>query len=382
MTLVALDITGDRITARGGPAGQAPRAVALDGDRAEMPLALSLEAKHPRPGRAGIALCRRSPHLACVDFLHRLGEPGEWRIGRHRLDVSQALTVVLAELPKRLSKPRGVVLVAPGYLTPVQMNLLAKLSQEAGLPVTGAVTRGLAAALASYAQHPWHNVGVVVDVDNHALLCTVLRPADLEMHVLGQWQFPMLGLRRWRERLLAFLADQCVRVSRRDLRDSPEAEQVVFDQLDHVLDTCQANEVVSIRIQARHWFQTVALQADEIRAACRPLAVPGADQIHAALVWAEQQMTSATIYLTTEAMRLPGLVAAVYHRCQNRVPVVVLPAEAPANAAHELACRIDRGELAPGLLDPAAPLPLVERAESPEVIPFPRMPTRAANDMN
>jgi hypothetical protein len=171
-----------------------------------------------------------------------------------------------------------------------------------------------------------------------------------------------------------------VRASRRDPRDSPDADQMVYEQLEAVLDACGQNQPVPLRVQASHWLQAWTMQPAEAVAACAALARQVAHEVHAALRWAEQQMTSATVYFSAGAARLPGLAAAVYQRCENRAPVVVLSPAGPARAAFALAQRVAHGELPPGLFEPTVPLPCVERQESPTVLPFPGQENRAAND--
>ena len=79
--LVGLDLNSSRIRAVSGPPGLA-QPLSFDGAEGELPLAISLEGRHPEAGRAGLALCRRLPHLACLDFLPCLGQPRQWTAGR------------------------------------------------------------------------------------------------------------------------------------------------------------------------------------------------------------------------------------------------------------------------------------------------------------
>src|SRR4051812_25797355 len=95
MNVVGLDLNSTRARAVHGPAGGKPRPIALDGAQSELPLALSLEGRQPEVGRAGLALCRRLPHLAVLDFLPYLGDRRDWAAGRHRLDAGRALALVL-----------------------------------------------------------------------------------------------------------------------------------------------------------------------------------------------------------------------------------------------------------------------------------------------
>ncbi len=48
--------------------------------------------------------------------------------------------------------------------------------------------------------------------------------------------WPQLAVRLWKNKLLDAVSDRCVRMCRRDQRDSAEAEQALYEQLDEVLD--------------------------------------------------------------------------------------------------------------------------------------------------
>jgi hypothetical protein len=376
VTFTALDLNADRVWALSGSAGKPPVMERLDGEQAELPLALSLENRTVQVGGAGLALIRKSPHLACASFLPRLGQRIEWRHGRHRLDTQRALWTVFHRLRELLPNRKALAVAAPSYLTSEQVNLLVQTAREAKLPVIAALPRSLAAALASYADQPWHDIGIVLDVDDHALTIGVFRPNDAELCLLGQKALPALGLKLWRERLMCLIADRCVRTSRRDPRACPDADQMVYEQLDGVFDACSQNRAATAEIQASEWYQTIALPHLEVITACAPLARQTALEVNAALIWAEQHLTTASIWLTAGVARLPGLIAATYIATENRVPVSVLPANSAARAALELVQRIDEGELGPGYYGGSAPLPLPDRSAGPFTIPFPER-TRA-----
>lgn len=381
MTLATLDLNADRIWAMSGGAGQLPQVVHLDGDQAELALALSFEKRELKVGRAALGHLRRSPHLVCKGFLPRLGEHCEWQGGGHRLNASDAYRSILKSVRQKLNSVKGLVLALPSYFSRDQVSLAVTLTQDVGLPVLGTVSRGLAAALATYSDHPWHGVGVVVDIDDHALTCTVLRPSETEMVCQGKRIVTALGLRIWREKLLGRLAELCIRICRRDPRHSPEADQAVYDQLDAVLDGCSQNRAVPVKVQATEWFQALTLQPAEAAGACALLANQTAQEIQAALTWAEQQMTNPSLWFTAGAARLPGLAAAVYGRCSNRVPIAMLSAAAVAQAAHGLAERIHDGELPASFFDPVAPLPILDRSENPPMIPFPAPLRQTADEL-
>src|SRR5439155_16478606 len=152
-----------RVRAVQGPPQLAPRALALDEARDELPMILSLEGRHPQVGRAGAALCRQSPHLACLDFLAHLGESREWVAGRHRLDPAKAMSVVFERLQAVCTEVRGMVLVLPAYLARTQVNILLPLVRKVRLPVLGSVRSPLAQALAAHAAEPWTGSALIVD---------------------------------------------------------------------------------------------------------------------------------------------------------------------------------------------------------------------------
>src|SRR5262245_50954070 len=91
---IGLDLNATRARAVVGAIETQPRALALEGQSEELPLALSLENRHIDVGSPGLALCRRLPHLACLEFLGCLGTAQQWSVGRHRLDASRALSLV------------------------------------------------------------------------------------------------------------------------------------------------------------------------------------------------------------------------------------------------------------------------------------------------
>lgn len=369
MTHTALDLNADRVWALSGSGGQGPHVERIEGEHSELPLVLSLEGRSVEVGQAGARLVRKSPHLVCAGFLPRLGQNCEWQHGRHRLGPNGALKHVFARLAAALPNRKAMAMALPAYLANPQVNLLVQTAREAGLPIVGALPRNLAAGLASYGDHPWHDLGIVVDVDDHALTLGIFRPNDADLCALGQKALPLLGLRAWRERLMAAIADRCIRWSRRDPRECPEADQMIYEQLDRIFEACSQNRPAKLEVQGREWFQTLVLTPAEAAAATSALARQAAEEIHAALAWAEQQLTSASIYFTAGVGRLPGLAAAVYHRCENKAAVAVLPGSAAALAALELARRIDKGELAAGYFGSAAPLP--DRGETPNTLPFP-----------
>src|SRR5262245_3029382 len=103
--VIGLDLNATRARAAVGAVETQPRALPLEGQSDELPLALSLENRHIEIGSPGLAICRRLPHLACFEFLASLGTDQQWSAGRHRLDASRALSVVFDHIRPTLSGP-------------------------------------------------------------------------------------------------------------------------------------------------------------------------------------------------------------------------------------------------------------------------------------
>jgi hypothetical protein len=378
MPLAVLDWTANHVRAWAAHVeGVPPRPVRLEGERAELPLALFLEKRHVRLGQAGLTLCRQWPQQVCLDLLPTLGTTKIWKYGRHCLTPEQALALLVGQVREKLTGIKKVLLTVPAYLSDTQIELLRKILTEAGLKVLGLLRRSLSIGLASHWEHPWLNVGVLVDVDEHALSCTLLRPDPVDLHLVRQRSFPALGLRWWRERLLSAVADLCIRQHRRDPRAVAEADQLLFDQSDRLLDTLSQGQSMAVNVQVGPWVQQMNVSAATGAAECGTLAGKAAHAALAALTSTLRLASSGTVYVTPEAARLPGLAAAFYAQSNSQVPVVLLRSAAE-EAALELAQRIDQGKLAPcdsqTLSVPLAP-PHTE--DNPATLRFPEKQRKA-----
>jgi hypothetical protein len=377
--LVGFDLNATRIRAVSGPLTCAPRSFPLDGSREELPMALSLQGRSPEVGRAGLALCRRAPHLACFNFLPELGAPRQWTADRHRLDAAQALTLVLQRLQPMCHTSRGLVFALPAYLAPSQVNLVASRTQPLRLPLLGSVAAPLAAALAAYAEQPWYGTAVVVDVDDQALSMVTLMAGDGHIQELDTRILQGLNLRVWKDRLLAAIADRCIQQSRRDPRDSAAAEQCLYDGLDDALDACRQGRTVDLVLQTPQWYQNLILQPEEVVQYCAPMCRPVVDGLESIQAATKPAEAPRVLLLTAAAGRLPGLVA-VLQKCLSELgpapspappaegdedlvleddepSLTVLAPDAVARAAHALAVRFHRRELPAGHLDHQAPVP-------------------------
>jgi molecular chaperone DnaK (HSP70) len=398
-TLIGLDLNATRARAVQGPAHVLPRTLPLAGTQEDLPMILSLKGRQAEVGRAGVALCRLLPHLTCADFLAHLGESREWHAGRHRLDAVKALALVFAQLAPAIGGAQGVVLAVPAYLTQAQVMLLPPLAEMARLPLLGTVQAPLATALAAYLAQPWSGVALVVDGDEHSLTAAAVLADGDQLSVRAVQSCSQLSLRIWKGRLIDAIADRCIRQSRRDPRDCAPAEQALYEQIENALDAGSGGKAVEFLLQTNQWYQHLLLRPEEFTAYC--------DRLVGQMMQAIQEMLTANacrealriVLVSRAAGRLPGLVAALHKAFAERllaaeiqpsgdfgedllaehaepaasdfgeellaqraepVGVVVLSADASAQAAHQLAARFLGGELSRGHLDFSIPLPKSE----------------------
>jgi FHA domain len=377
MTLVALDLNATRIRALcGSPADI--RSLPLDGQEVELPLALSLEGRQPALGRAGTALCRRSPHLACTAFLPYLGERREWAGPRIRLDAGRALSLVLEHVAGQCPRHNAVAVAVPGYLFGEQLTQIVKLGEKAKLKIQGTVDAALAATLAAHARQTWFGLALVGDVDDHALTWSAVNIEGSSARVLSNQTQPQLSLAAWKERLLAAVSDAFIRKSRRDPRDSAEAEQSLYDQLDGVLQACAEGDQAEVAVRSPQWYQNLVLGPADLAQATTALRDRALASFTTLCTAAASHGTPRVVVLTATASRLPGLLISLEHFLsdlaytdedqpsedfgaglldEESIPphVQVLGAEDVARATLELGERLDRGVLHPGHLE-AVPL--------------------------
>ncbi len=373
--LVGLDLNSSRARAVAGSADAPPQTLPLDAPFEELPAWLNLEGRKVEVGRSGAAVCRRLPHLAVSGFLAQLGGRKRWSGDFQALDASDATRLLLGRLRAAFPEAAGVTLTTPAYLDAVQDAMVRGLSGEARLPLLATVAAPLAAAMAAHAEQSWSGAAFVLDADDHALTWTAVLAEGDAARLLGTQTRPELGLRAWKTRLLNCLADRCVRQSRRDPRDSADADQSLYDQLDDVLTLCRAGRPFEVAVRSPTWFQNLNVQPEELTAFCAGLVRQTLEAMRALQTTAGMP---GAVLVTAAAGRLPGLTGALEEAVrpsgpkpepsadwgedlidtalESSGPLHVLGEEAVARAAHDLAARIDRGEMAAGPVE-LAPLP-------------------------
>jgi hypothetical protein len=353
---VGLDLDSSRVRAMAGEPGRPARPLLLDEPHADLPMAVFLEKRLPEPGRPALGNARRTPHLACFDFLASLGTPHLWQAGRHRFDAAGLLLLILDRIRTATPRPEHLASVLPIYLAPSKVNALNAAMERAKLTVRGSAVLPLALLAACDLMDRRPTLTLVIDVDNHALTGTVVVCEAQHARVLAQTIQPRLNERVWKERLLDALSDRCVRACRRDPRDSAAAEQALYDQLDDAMDRAYHGQRSEIAVRSESWFQNLIHMPDDFDTYCAPL-------VRQAMAALREPMTTASpvppqaVWLTMAAGRLPGLVPALRDQLGDRTTVSVLSADAGTKAAVALAGRWFRDELPRMHLDTSIPLP-------------------------
>ena len=417
MTLIGLDLNATRARAiQGENLGSGPHVplgLPLEGNERELLLAVSLEERQPRVGRAGAGLCRRSPHLACMDFLPYLGEDRLWTGGRHQLDAATALALVCEYLQRRIGRAEGVTVALPPYFHEAQAALLADVAGRARWRLLGSVPSPIAVALAAHEHLPWSGQAVVIDLDGYALTLSAVAVREDRVRVLHVHPATRLGRSVWLSRLLDGAALRCIRLSRRDPREVAETEQALFDQLAVVLDSRAGAEPVQLVLQTPHWYQHLKFTPDELSALCAPLVQRTLAELHQFLAEVAPSISPprtggdmegvGAVLMTGPAARLPGLAAAVEELIYQpeaepaleeesddfgesliendmlAARVHVLDEDAVARAAFDLALRQHRGDLPRGHVDCVSIPSSNAKERGPTRLPF-RGPTDKGSD--
>lgn len=375
--LLGVDLNAGRARATYGKASR-NKIYLLDDPATDLSLTISLDKRTPELGRAALAIARKLPHTLCQNYLPQIGQPFEWKHGRHALNADGLISVTLAQLAKVTNNNAGVSVALPPYLSVPQVTKLLQLAEKQKLKVRGTASSPLALA-AERATQFWTtqqttentdgsgihrsarptNV-LIVDVDDYALTASFVRLGMDEVRLLASAAYPRLGGKIWRERLLDMLADRCVRLCRRDPRDNADAEQMLFDQLEETIDRARTGQRVSISVRSANWFQDLIHAPADLDAFCAPLARQTAEEIANMLQTANDGDYPESVWLTHDAGRMPGLASTLHQHMAERTNVRVLHPEATAAAIANLNDRWDSGELARTHLDTVILLPKID----------------------
>jgi hypothetical protein len=375
MNLLGMDLNAARLRAVSNRLGP-PAALPLSGTDSDLPLVLHLHGRSPEVGRRALALCRQVPHQICSDFLPHLPDPPTparvWEVPPFRLDAPAALGWVLRYAQPIFGEVDAAVVTLPAYLSPTQVDIALQVAGEQRLPLLASLSAPLAAALAAHASNRLTPNVAVIDIDNHALTLASLVSEGLRVRMLDSQVVPRLGMNAWRSRLINVLSDACVRQSRRDPRDCPEAEQTLFDRIDDLLEACRQGETTQLALQSPRWFQNLIVPAEQTVAVCAGLVHQLLEQLHALLATSPSGWPTrpGLVVLTHAAGKLPGLFEALqqYLTANRRagaaeLSLFVLTADALARSAFVLAEQVlERGAAPRGHLTTMAILNPTEPA--------------------
>ncbi|MBN9121532.1 MAG: hypothetical protein J0I06_20685 [Planctomycetes bacterium] len=373
---VGVDLTASRVRAEA--VGVKSRPLVLDAPEEELALFVSGERRTAEVGRVALGICRKNPHLVCSNFLAALGQSREWRVGRHTFIAETALELAFDKIRGPIAtETEAAALALPVYLGPAQVTRVGVTAGRSKLALKGTAVGALAlvadraaALLAGRPAAPgadWvvpmrpaggPGAVVVVDADEYALFAAVVSVEPECVRLGGSAVWPRLAVKAWKDRLLDAVSDRCVRLCRRDPRDSADAEQALFGQLDEALDRARAGQRIGLTVQTAHWFQDIAQQPEEFEAHCSALWRLAGDSVRDFTNGIGLAEPPRAVWLTDTAGRLPGLVRAVHANTPEGTAVEVLPPNAVAAAAAALVPRWLSGDLPRSHLDSVVPLGL------------------------
>lgn len=375
-----IDITASRILGVSVGSGKV-RPFQFDEQTEELPLFIAMDRRTTEVGGAGYSLCRKIPHAVCSNFLPDLAQAREWRVGRHVVTPESALELALVKIREPIvaeSEMAGLAL--PAYLAPVQVARVAAAAAKTKLPLKGTVVGPLAlvamrAAYGSTRKPITHEeppavdwvirlrpssagpgVVVVIDVDEFALSAAIVAIEREQIRLLSTAHWTRFSHKAWKDRLLAAVSDRCVRLCRRDPRDSADAEQSLFIQLDEALDRVRTGQRINLTVRTDRWYQDVPLLPEEFNGLSAALAKGASEVLRQMVDELGLPNPPREIWLTHEANRLPGLYQAIHQNAYEGTSLESLPRGAVAQAAASLIPRWLTAELPRVHLDSVIPL--------------------------
>ncbi|HXD87884.1 MAG TPA: hypothetical protein VN641_15430, partial [Urbifossiella sp.] len=317
-----------------------------------------------------------------------VGQPREIRAGRYTFTPDACLELAFNKLRGPIvEESDSVALAVPANLAPNQVTRLVEIALRAKLPLKGTASAPLAVAahraalllvgkpappadksppsgwvvpLRPAATGP--GAVVIVDADEFALSAATIMVERETARLLAHAVWPRVAVKAWKDRLLDAVSDRCVRLCRRDPRDSADAEQSLFEQLDEALERSRAGQRVGLTVRTAHWYQDLMLQPEELDGYCSGLAQAGAEAIREMI--AGQRVPPRAVWLTHAAGRLPGLGQAIQQNTPEGTAVEVLPVGAVAHAAAALVPRWLTGDLPRTHLDAVLPYPAVSSRDA------------------
>ncbi len=142
------------------------------------------------------------------------------------------------------------------------------------------------------------------------------------------------------------------------LRDSAEAEQEIYEQLDIAMDRIRAGQKVSLTVRAFHWYQDIEHHASEFETYCSAFLKQSVEAVRDLLASAGMSDPPDAVWLTHDAGRLPGLGGALHQHMSERTRVSIMQPEAVAIAVANLGERRKTGAVPKTHLDTSIPIAL------------------------
>jgi hypothetical protein len=326
----------------------------------ELPLALLLEERRTLIGHEAVARSRHTPHSICSGYLGKVGTSHEWRVGRQRHTPETAAQFAFDQIRNTLGEdPTNLGLTLPAYLTAKQAKAILEAATLSKLAVCGSVAAPLAIA-----SHRTGNIGpngtvLIFDVDDHALSASLVTVAANEVKLVGGAAWPQASLKLWKDRLIDGISDRCVRVCRRDPRDSAEAEQHIYDQLDAAMDAARQGQKFTMSLRCEHWYQDLVQSPDDLERISQPMLYTAVEGLKQLLLHSALPVPPRAIWFTHTAGQLPGLVGKLYRHSPEQTTICTLPPNAAAEAAVALVPRFLEGRLPRGHIEHSLPWPRV-----------------------
>ena len=377
---VGVDLTSSRARAV-GVAGGKSRSLVLEEPAEELPLFIALDRRAPEIGHVGVALCRKTPHAVCSNFLPVIAQTREWRCGRNILTPESALEIALNKIRGPVAaESDAAALTLPAYLAPAQVTKTVVTALRAKFPLKGTAVAPLALvadraasvlagkpAAPEVAPPDWvvpirpttgPGAVAVIDADEYALSVAIVGVEQAKVRMLASMCWTRFAVKAWKDRLLDAVSDRCVRLCRRDPRDNADAEQALFEQLDDALEHARTGQRVSLTVRTDRWFQDVTLLPEEFDGFCAALARGASESVRdlVAVDGSGMALPPRAVWLTHDAGRLPGLARAIHMNTPEGTAVEVLPPAAVALAAAALVPRWLAAELPRVHLDTTIPL--------------------------
>jgi hypothetical protein len=360
------------------------RPIPLQPPAEEMPLCLALHRRQLLHGWSAWSVSRTMPHAICDNFLPLLGHSQQWHFGRHLLTAESALEAILKYLrPVWDAQVAPLAVAVPPYLSSQQIQGLAALFRRANCTLRAVLLGPLGVATAfAAALHPTPlpsstqnsphaliqaypsasalrqaplTVGII-DVDAFALSTALVGITNDTARLIAFSAWPRLGLSAWYNRLLDAIADHCIRLSRRDPRDWPEAEQGLFEQLPYAMEQCYAGQRIRFLIRTDEWYQELHMVPEELERYCADLCQAAEQVIRQMIQNTHDSYSLRALWLTSRASRLPGLNRQLQWNQSPGTRIEILSSSAIAQAAATLTAHWPATEH-PIYLDGAIPLP-------------------------